>query len=100
MLLKLAAIAMLIIAGATIPAPHAAARAMPDAPMSPDLFLRFGAAMTPVMFAYGGWQTASIVSGEPWRPRPAAPLRLLVRIAGVIATYLGVMLPSLPTTRP
>ncbi|HEX9460135.1 MAG TPA: amino acid permease, partial [Thermoanaerobaculia bacterium] len=64
MVLKLAAIAMLIIAGATISAPHSAARAMLDAPMSSDLFFRFGAAMTPVMFAYGGWQTASFVSGE------------------------------------
>jgi len=90
MLLKLAAIAMLIIAGATIPAPHAAARAMLDAPMSPDLFLRFGAAMTPVMFAYGGWQTASFVSGELARPRRDLPIGLLVGIAGVIAIYVGV----------
>jgi len=90
MLLKLAAIAMLIIAGATISAPHAAARAMLDAPMSPDLFLRFGAAMTPVMFAYGGWQTASFVSGELARPRRDLPIGLLVGIAGVIAIYVGV----------
>lgn len=90
MLLKLAAIAMLIVAGATISAPHAAARAMLDAPMSPDLFLRFGAAMTPVMFAYGGWQTASFVSGELARPRRDLPIGLLVGIAGVIAIYVGV----------
>ena len=90
MLLKLAAIAMLIIAGATISAPHAAARAMLDAPMSPDLFLRFGAAMTPVMFAYGGWQTASFVSGELARPRRDLTIGLLVGIAGVIAIYVGV----------
>jgi APA family basic amino acid/polyamine antiporter len=90
MLLKLAAIAMLVIAGATIAAPHAAARAMLDAPVSSDLFLRFGAAMTPVMFAYGGWQTASFVSGELARPRRDLPIGLLAGIAGVITIYVGV----------
>src|SRR5216684_2160182 len=90
MVLKLAAIAMLIIAGATISAPHSAARAMLDAPMSSDLFFRFGAAMTPVMFAYGGWQTASFVSGELARPRRDLPIGLLVGIIGVIALYVGV----------
>ncbi|HXH39986.1 MAG TPA: amino acid permease, partial [Thermoanaerobaculia bacterium] len=90
MLLKLAAIGMLIIAGATISAPHAAARTMLDAPMSSDLFLRFGAAMTPVMFAYGGWQTASFVSGELARPRRDLPIGLLVGIIGVIAIYVTV----------
>jgi len=90
MLLKLAAIAMLVIAGATIAAPHAAARAMLDAPISSDLFIRFGAAMTPVMFAYGGWQTASFVSGELARPRRDLPIGLLAGIVGVIAIYVGV----------
>ncbi|HEX3577904.1 MAG TPA: amino acid permease [Thermoanaerobaculia bacterium] len=90
MLLKLAAIAMLVIAGATIAAPHAAARAMLDAPLSWDLFIRFGAAMTPVMFAYGGWQTASFVSGELARPRRDLPIGLLAGIIGVIAIYVGV----------
>jgi APA family basic amino acid/polyamine antiporter len=90
MLLKLAAIAMLVIAGATIAAPHAAARAMLDAPVSSDLFIRFGAAMTPVMFAYGGWQTASFVSGELARPRRDLPIGLLAGIIGVITIYVGV----------
>jgi len=90
MLLKLAAIAMLVIAGATIAAPHAAARAMLDAPLSSGLFIRFGAAMTPVMFAYGGWQTASFVSGELARPRRDLPIGLLAGIIGVITIYVGV----------
>ena len=90
MLLKLAAIAMLVIAGATIAAPHAAAKAMLDAPLSSDLFIRFGAEMTPVMFAYGGWQTASFVSGELARPRRDLPIGLLAGIIGVITIYVGV----------
>ena len=90
MLMKLAAIAMLLVAGATVVAPHTATRALLDAPVSTDLFLRFGAAMTPVMFAYGGWQTASFVSGELARPRRDLPIGLLVGIIGVIAIYVGV----------
>jgi APA family basic amino acid/polyamine antiporter len=78
MLLKIAAIGMLIVAGFTVAGPHAGTHAMLDAPMSTDLFLRFGAAMTPVMFAYGGWQTASFVSGELARPRRDLPIGLLV----------------------
>src|SRR2546423_1544923 len=65
MLLKLAAIGMLIVFGAK------AATANGQRPTANESFdlIRFGAAMTPVMFAYGGWQTASFISGELKRPR-------------------------------
>jgi APA family basic amino acid/polyamine antiporter len=85
MLLKLAAIAMLMVFGAKA----AANRQLPTANDSFDL-LRFGAAMTPVMFAYGGWQTASFISGELKRPRRDLALGLLVGVIGVIAVYVGV----------
>jgi APA family basic amino acid/polyamine antiporter len=85
MLLKLAAIAMLIFFGATA---HAA-RPTPNAGEAFDL-LRFGAAMTPVMFAYGGWQTASFISGELKRPKRDLAVGLLVGVIGVIAVYVGV----------
>jgi APA family basic amino acid/polyamine antiporter len=42
------------------------------------------------MFAYGGWQTASFVSGELARPRRDLPIGLLAGIAGVITIYVGV----------
>jgi APA family basic amino acid/polyamine antiporter len=61
----------------------------PTANDSFDL-LRFGAAMTPVMFAYGGWQTASFISGELKRPRRDLALGLLIGVIGVIAVYVGV----------
>jgi len=35
-----------------------------DQPMSIGLVFSFGAAMTPVLFAYGGWQTSSFLGGE------------------------------------
>lgn len=86
MLLKLAAIAMLIAVGgaAGLSVRAAAAEAMP-APLMTIL-----AAMTPVMFAYGGWQTASFMSGELKRPRRDLAVGLLAGVAGVIAVYLAV----------
>jgi len=89
MLLKLVAIVVLIIAGAAAILPaHVAMREVAD--RQPDLLLRFGAAMTPVMFAYGGWQTASFISGELKRPNRDLVIGLLAGVAGVIAVYVGV----------
>ena len=84
MLLKLAAIAMLIAAGAMFG--HSIAG---RTEASPTLF-SFAAAMTPVMFAYGGWQTASFMSGELKRPQRDLAIGLLAGVIGVIAVYLGV----------
>jgi APA family basic amino acid/polyamine antiporter len=91
MLLKTAAIAMLVICGAAFIAPsRLSLRPVLDAAPSANLFVRFGAAMTPVMFAYGGWQTASFMSGELKRPRRDLAIGLLVGVVGVIALYLSV----------
>ena len=85
MLLKLAAIVLLIVAGAlfagTVARPASGAASAP---------FGFIAAMTPVMFAYGGWQTASFMSGELVRPRRDLAIGLLAGVAGVIAVYLSV----------
>jgi APA family basic amino acid/polyamine antiporter len=89
MLLKLAAIAMLIVAGMTL-VPRAAAPTAAAAPASTSLALALAAAMTPVMFAYGGWQTASFMSGELVRPRRDLVIGLLAGVSGVIAVYLAV----------
>lgn len=91
MLLKLAAIVVLVIAGITcIDAHRLALHPALDARPSMNVVLRIGAAMTPVMFAYGGWQTASFVSGELRRPRRDLAIGLLAGVAGVITVYLAV----------
>lgn len=88
MLLKLAAIAMLIVVGRML------LPAAPNAALAPSsstsLPLALAAAMTPVMFAYGGWQTASFMSGELVRPRRDLAIGLLAGVVGVIAIYLAV----------
>jgi basic amino acid/polyamine antiporter, APA family len=47
-------------------------------------------AMVPVLFAYGGWQTASFVSGEMRNPQRDLPRGLLIGVIGVITLYLAV----------
>jgi APA family basic amino acid/polyamine antiporter len=46
--------------------------------------------MTPVMFAYGGWQTASFVAGEMRDPRRDLARGLLVGVCGVVVLYTAV----------
>lgn len=87
MLLKLGAIAMLVVAGSLATRGHAAS---PIARTENPSLLMFAAAMTPVMFAYGGWQTASFMSGELKKPRRDLAVGLLAGVIGVIAVYLAV----------
>ncbi len=84
MILKLLAIAMLIFFGfAAKSAASAHGASLPDAG-----WMAFAAAMTPVMFAYGGWQTASFMSAELKRPRRDLAIGLLAGVAGVITVYV------------
>ena len=46
-----------------------------------------GAALTPVMFAYGGWQTASFIAGEMRNPQRDLARGLVFGVAGVILLY-------------
>jgi APA family basic amino acid/polyamine antiporter len=46
--------------------------------------------MVPVLFAYGGWQTASFVAGEIREPRRNLPRALLIGVTGVVVLYLAV----------
>ena len=48
------------------------------------------AAMSPVMFAYGGWQTSSFVAGEMRDPRRDLARGVLLGVAGVVLLYTAV----------
>jgi APA family basic amino acid/polyamine antiporter len=61
-----------------------------DQPMSFSLLVTFGAAMTPVLFAYGGWQTSSFLGGEVRDPRKTLPRGLVLGVLGVIVVYTSV----------
>jgi basic amino acid/polyamine antiporter, APA family len=90
MVLKLGALGTLVACGLWLvpPAPGAAAAA--PASSWRELVPVFGTAMAPVLFAYGGWQTASFVSGELKEPSRDLPRALLLGVAGVVTAYLAV----------
>jgi basic amino acid/polyamine antiporter, APA family len=60
----------------------------------------FAAAMVPVLFAYGGWQTSSFVSGELRNPARDLSRGLLLGVGGVIVLYLGVNIACLHALGP
>lgn len=90
MVLKILAIALLVAAGFSVGSPGGQPPPLLDRPVSFDLLLAFGAAMTPVLFAYGGWQTASFVSGEMRDPARDLSRGLLIGVSGVIVLYMAV----------
>jgi APA family basic amino acid/polyamine antiporter len=64
MVLKILAIAALVVCGLVLGERVNETHALLDRPASFDLLTSFGAALVPVIFAYGGWQTATFVAGE------------------------------------
>jgi APA family basic amino acid/polyamine antiporter len=84
---KIVAIALLIGAGALLVHGHIAWHPLLDQKASPAFFSSFGAAMIPVVFAYGGWQTAGFVAGEMKNPQRDLPRALVLGVAGVALAY-------------
>jgi APA family basic amino acid/polyamine antiporter len=90
MVLKIVAIAALVICGLTFaPRTISAATGALDRPVSFDLLTAVGAALVPVLFAYGGWQTATFVAGEIKEPRKNLPRGLILGVTGVVLLYLS-----------
>jgi len=88
MVLKIGAIGALVLCGLWL---VPAATTPPPPPLPPlAAALAFGTAMAPVLFAYGGWQTASFVSAEMRDSQRDLPRALLWGVGGVILLYLGV----------
>jgi len=91
MVLKIGAVLGLVAAGWFLvrpasPGPHPVL----DRPLSFGLLTAMGAALVPVLFAYGGWQTSSFVAAELRRPERDLPRGLLLGVSGVILLYLAV----------
>jgi len=74
-ILKLAAVAALIVAGL--------------APVGTwGVAVALGAALVPVLFAYGGWQQTNFIAEEIIEPERSLPRALLAGVAGVVVVYL------------
>ncbi len=89
MVLKIGAIAGLIFAGFRSPA-TIEANPEPAPAASLNLLITFGAAVVPVLFAYGGWQTASFMTGEMKDPKRDLARAVLWGVIGVTIIYLSV----------
>jgi basic amino acid/polyamine antiporter, APA family len=90
MVLKIAAIVALIVCGLFLGGRHGTEGVGPAPLASFGLLTMIGAAMVPVLFSYGGWQTATFVAGEIREPKKNLPRALIIGVIGVIALYVAV----------
>jgi APA family basic amino acid/polyamine antiporter len=89
--LKLLAIAALVIAGLFLAAPEAStAPAVP--PPTAWWPVVIGTALVPVLFAFGGWQQTNFVAEELIAPERNLPRALVIGVAVVATVYLLVNL--------
>ena len=101
MILKIGAIAGLIGAGVfLVRSPHPLLHPVLDRPPSFDLLTAIGAAMIPVLFAFGGWQTTNFIAEEIKEPRRNLSRALVLGVAGVIILYVGVNFVCIRTLGP
>jgi APA family basic amino acid/polyamine antiporter len=106
MVLKIVAILALIVCGLIVSghgpvAPEQLSGLDPTDPWKPtpeylqptnnwQLLTAFGAALVPVLFSYGGWQTSCFIAGEVREPRKNLPRGLMIGVLGVIVLYMAV----------
>ncbi len=90
MLMKTGAIAALVVVGLAFGGPRLPLTPLFGQPLSLGLLGSIAAAMTPVAFAYGGWQTASFVAAEMRHPARDLSRGLVLGVAGVVLLYLSV----------
>src|SRR6184192_111015 len=95
MLLKIGAIAGLVALGMALGGGSLKSEPLLGEPVSFGLLKSIGAAMVPIAFAYGGWQTATFVAGEMRDARRDLSRGLLIGVGGVVALYLAVNLACL-----
>jgi APA family basic amino acid/polyamine antiporter len=81
---KVALIAVVIVAGLCLGRPHAPV----PAPLASPTFAGFIAALVAALWAYDGWNNVSMVSSEVRNPRKNLPLALIGGTLAVIAIYL------------
>ena len=91
-LLKLAALAVLIVAGLALAVPSTALQQPPPSSPAPagvlDVAVALGAALVPILFTYGGWQQTNFIAEEILEPERNLPRALVLGVAGVVVVYL------------
>jgi APA family basic amino acid/polyamine antiporter len=100
MLLKIGALAALVIIGLGLGGGSLKSGPLLAQPVSFGLLKNIGSAMVPIAFAYGGWQTATFVAGEMRNARRDLSRGLLLGVAAVVGLYLAVNLACLRVLGP
>jgi APA family basic amino acid/polyamine antiporter len=100
MLLKMGAIAAMVVSGMALGGGTIHPLPLLDRPVSLGLLGALGAASIPVAFAYGGWQTATFVAGEMRHPGRDLSRGLVAGVTGVVVLYLAVNLVCLKVLGP
>jgi APA family basic amino acid/polyamine antiporter len=97
MIMKIAAIAIIIAAGFFGPVSlhHVIAAAPPAQLGALATLAALGAALIPVFYSYDGWQTAPFMDGEMKHSERALPLGLVFGVIGVVLLYVAVTLGGL-----
>jgi basic amino acid/polyamine antiporter, APA family len=90
MLLRIAAIAGLVLFGFALGGSSTKSEPLLAPPFSLGVLASIGSAMVPIAFAYGGWQTSTFVAGEMRDARRDLSRGLLMGVAGVVILYLAV----------
>jgi basic amino acid/polyamine antiporter, APA family len=88
MVLKIVAIVALVVCGLTLSGHNETSQSTVNG-VSVDLLTAIGAAMVPVLFAYGGWQTATFVAAEIKEPQKNLARGLILGVIGVVVLYLS-----------
>ncbi len=86
-ILKFVALAALIGGGLLFPPAAGSIVPRPNPPSTAG-FPAFGAALVPILFAYGGWQSVNLVAEETRDPQRTIPRALIVGMGIVITVYL------------
>jgi APA family basic amino acid/polyamine antiporter len=100
MLLKVAAILGMVGLGLALGGGTIHPLPLLDGPINFGFLAALGAAMTPVAFSYGGWQTSSFIAEEMRDSRRDLSRGLLIGVSGVIALYLSANLVYLKVLGP
>jgi APA family basic amino acid/polyamine antiporter len=87
MVMKIVAIAALMVVGLVLAGRHVTTTTAAEREWS---LTSFGGAMVPVLFAYGGWQTANFLAAEVKEPKKNLPRGLLLGMLGVVVLYMAV----------
>ncbi len=94
--LKIGALAALILGGLWL-APSLAPEVRPHAARPPATVFAFAAALVPILFSYGGWQSANTVAEEIRSPEKTLPRALVAGTVLVVIVYVAVNVVYLAT---